>query len=313
MVSNAALRRSAGDSVSRQPRDVGASVCARLLQRARAERTDFQLLLTRYVLERLLYRLSVSHHRDRFILKGALLLSVWVGDRFRPTRDLDLLGYGDTSPETLADVFRAICAEPVPDDGVAFDSTIVSATLIREETEYGGVRIRTSAAVGNARIPVQVDIGCGDAVTPGPVHLEYPTLLDFPPPLLQAYPVETIVAEKLEALTVLGMANSRLKDYYDLLLICRTFPFDLPTLRMAVNHTFERRGTVSREGMPSGLSDQFAAMWQPRWRAFIGRERLEPLPHDLAVVVAQLRAFFDPVLNGIDHPLQWPPGGPWSA
>lgn len=175
--------------MSRALRDVGASVRARLLERARAERIDFQLLLTRYVLERLLYRLSVSEHRDRFILKGALLLSVWAGDRFRPTRDLDLLGYGDTSPEAMAQVFRSICAEPVSDDGVVFDTSAVGATLIREETEYGGVRIRTTATVGAAQVPVQIDIGCGDAITPGPVELHYPALLDFPPPVLQAYPV----------------------------------------------------------------------------------------------------------------------------
>ena len=189
----------------------------------------------------------------------------------------------------------------------------MNATLIREVAESGGVRIRTSATIGDARISVQVDIGCGDAVTPVPVQLEYPTLLDFPGPILQAYPVETVVAEKLEALVVLGMANSRLKDYYDLLLIYRTFRFDLPTLRTAVNRTFERCGTALREGMPTGLSDQFAALWQPRWRAFISRERMEPVPDDLAVVVAQLRAFFEPVLNAIDHLLRWVPGDRWSA
>lgn len=177
------------------------------------------MLLTCYVLERLLYRLSASKYRDRFILKGALLLATLVGDRYRPTRDLDLLGYGDSSPEMLADVFRVICVHPVSDDGVIFDINKLEAALIREDAEYGGVRIRMSASVAGAQIPVQVDIGSGDAITPAPVEIEYPALLEFPAPRLRAYPVETIVAEKLEALVVLGMANSRLKDYYDLFLI----------------------------------------------------------------------------------------------
>lgn len=153
-------------------RDVSASVRAKLFERARAESTDFQLLLTRYVLERLLYRLSVSRYRDHFVLKGALLLSVWTGDCFRPTRDIDLLGYGDTNPETLAQVFSAICAEPVSDDGVVFDAYGITAVLIREETEYGGVRIRTTANVSDARIPIQVDVGCGDAITPAAIEIE---------------------------------------------------------------------------------------------------------------------------------------------
>ncbi len=188
------------------------------------------------------------------------MLSVWSGDRFRPTRDLDLLGYGDTSQEALAEVFRSICAEAVPDDGVVFDIEGLKAAVIREETEYGGVRIRTTATIGDARIPVQVDVGCGDAITPGPVQIEYPTLLGFPAPYLKVYPVETIVAEKLETLVVLGMANSRVKDYYDLVLVSRMFGFELCTLAEAVRRTFERRGTPVPASTPIGLTDGFAAV-----------------------------------------------------
>lgn len=169
--------------MKRELRNVGASVRARLLEQARAEHSDFQLLLTRYVLERLLYRLSVSEYRDRFILKGALLLSVWAGDLFRPTRDLDLLGYGDTSPEGLTDIFHTICVQPVTDDGVTFDISGLEAALIREEAEYGGVRICKTATIAGARIPVQIDIGYGDAITPGPVEIEYPALLEFSAPV----------------------------------------------------------------------------------------------------------------------------------
>lgn len=148
----------------RKPRNIGASVRARLLDRARAERWDFQILLTRYALERLLYRLSISAHRDRFILNGAMLFVTWVADPFRPTRDLDLLGYGDNGADALAGTFRAICAQPVADDGVTFDAAGLQATPVREEAEYGGVRVRTTAVIAGARIPIQVDIGFGDAV-----------------------------------------------------------------------------------------------------------------------------------------------------
>ena len=180
---------------------------------------------TRYALERLLYRLSISPHRDRFILKGAMLFVTWIADPFRPTRDLDLLGSGDNGAEAIAETFRVICAQPVADDGVIFDVASLEAAPIREEVEYGGVRVRTTAAIAGARIPIQVDIGFGDAVTPAPVEIDYPTLLDAPAPHLRAYPIETVVAEKFEALVALGMANSRLKDFYDLWLIAQTFEF----------------------------------------------------------------------------------------
>jgi hypothetical protein len=153
-------------------KNVGASVRARLLDRSRAERTDFLILLTRYALERLLYRLSLSAHRDRFILKGAMLFVTWVADPFRPTRDLDLLGYGANSPKAIAETFHAICTQPVDDDGVVFDVDALEAAPIREEVKYGGIRVRTTATIAGARIPIQVDIGFGDAITPGPVEIE---------------------------------------------------------------------------------------------------------------------------------------------
>lgn len=197
----------------RDTRNIGASVRARLLTRSRAENTDYQLLLTRYALERLLYRLSSSEHRERFVLKGALLFVTWVADPFRPTRDLDLLGYGANTPETIADTFKAICSTNVPDDGVAFDIKGLAAAPIREGLEYGGVRVQTYAVIDGARIPIQVDIGFGDIITPGPVEIDYPVLLDFPAPHIRTYPVETVVAEKFNAMVALGIANSRLKDF----------------------------------------------------------------------------------------------------
>jgi predicted nucleotidyltransferase component of viral defense system len=297
----------------RKPRNIGASVRARLLDRARAERSDFQILLTRYALERLLYRLSVSVHRDRFILKGAMLFVTWVAGPFRPTRDLDLLGSGDNSAEAIAETFRVICAQSVVDDGVVFDVAALEAAPIREELEYGGVRVRTTATIAGARIPIQVDIGFGDAVTPAPVEIEYPALLDAPAPHLRAYPVETVVAEKFEALVTLGMANSRLKDFYDLWLIARTFEFRRTALVEAVRRTFERRGTAAPADLPVGLTDEFAAAWATQWRAFLGREHMATAPDAFAAIITDLRAFLMPlVTRDLVEEQSWSLGGPWS-
>lgn len=297
--------------MAREPRNIGASVRGRLLDRSRAERSDFQILLTRYALERLLYRLSISEHRDRFILKGAMLFVTWVADPFRPTRDLDLLGYGDNDAEAIAGTFRSICATQVADDGVTFDIGSLQAAPIREEAEYGGVRVRTTATIDGARIPIQVDVGFGDAVTPAPVEIDYPTLLDNPAPHLRAYPVETVVAEKFEALTTLGMANSRLKDFYDLWLIAQTFELRLSSLVDAVQRTFDRRGTALPQGVPVGLTDEFAAAWAPQWRAFLSRERMAAAPDAFIAVVGDLRNFLMPLVVMSKEEALWPPRGPW--
>ena len=289
----------------REPRNIGASVRARLLDRARAERSDFQILLTRYALERLLYRLSVSRHRDRFILKGAMLFVTWVTDPFRPTRDLDLLGHGDNDAEAIAETFRAICAQPVADDGVTFDVVALTAAPIREEVEYGGVRVRTTATIAGARISIQVDIGFGDAITPAAVEIDYPVLLDAPAPHLRAYPVETVVAE-------LGVANSRLKDFYDLWVISRTFELRQAALVEAVQRTFERRGTTLPSDIPVGLTDEFAEAWAAQWRAFLSRDRMAEAPDAFAVTIADLRVFLMPLVVGLKEERIWSPSGPWS-
>jgi predicted nucleotidyltransferase component of viral defense system len=286
-------------------------VRARLLTRSRAERADYQILLTRYALERLLYRLSVSEHRDRFILKGALLFVTWIADPFRPTRDLDLLGYGANSPEELADTFKTICSTTVPDDGVTFDVEGLTAAPIREDLEYGGVRVQTHATIDGARIPIQVDIGFGDIITPGPVEIDYPVLLDFPAPHLRAYPIQTVVAEKFNAMVTLGIANSRLKDFYDLWLISRTFEFDRSVLFAAVQRTFERRETPMPTDIPTGLSNQYAEQWEARWKAFIKREHMNAAPDNLSLLIEDLREFLVPLTIPSGTASYWPSGGPW--
>jgi predicted nucleotidyltransferase component of viral defense system len=200
--------------MAKRTRDIGASVRSRLLKLARERRQPFDLVITRYALERLLYRLSQSPHREQFVLKGAMLITTWFADPHRPTRDLDLLGFGDSSEESILDVFREVCGMPA-DDGIRFDVDNLRIERIREELEYGGLRLRTVANLSRARINVVIDVGFGDAVEPGLEEIEFPVLLDSPVPRLRAYPRETVIAEKFQAMVYLGRANSRMKDFYD--------------------------------------------------------------------------------------------------
>lgn len=269
-----------------------ASVRARLLNRARADRIDFNLMLTRYSLERLLYRLSVSPWADQFLLKGALLFDLWFDQPHRPTRDIDLLGFGPSELDQLIEVFQQICAQP-SDDGMAFQQSSVQASRIRKEANYEGVRVTLLGTLDSARCPVQIDVGYGDAVTPAPEVVQFPTLLeDMAPPLLRAYPVYTAIAEKYEALVSLGMANTRLKDYFDLWFLATYAEIDQAILSQAVHATFARRGTGMPKVAPGGLSDAFAAspIKQQQWRAFLAKSKLEA--PGLVEVIAQLRRLF---------------------
>ncbi len=278
-----------------RPRNVGASVRQRLLNLAHAREQPMELLLTRYALERLLYRLSVSLHRERFVLKGAMLLATWFDEPHRATRDVDLLGFGDAAEDALLGTFREIMAVEV-DDGVSFDLKGLRIEAIREELEYGGSRIRTTAALAGARIPITVDIGFGDAVEPGVEDIDLPVLLDMPSPHLRAYPPETVIAEKFHAMVVLGRANSRMKDYYDVWMLLSAFALDPARLRRAIAATFARRGTVIPTGPPDGLSDAFATDPGKRrqWNAFAGN--LFGSVPDFGLVVRELRQRLEELL-----------------
>lgn len=266
-----------------------ASVRARLLNRARADRTDFNLILTRYSLERLLYRLSVSPWADQFLLKGALLFDLWFDQPHRPTRDIDLLGFGPSELDDLIEVFQQVCVQP-SDDGMVFDQGSVQAARIRKEANYEGVRVTLLGTLDGARCSVQIDVGYGDAVTPAAEIVQFPALLDdVAPPSLRAYPVYTVIAEKYEAIASLGMANTRLKDYFDLWFLATYAEIDEAILRQAVQATFARRRTEVPQAAPLGLSDAFAASptKQQQWRAFLSKSKL--MAPDLAEVIAELR------------------------
>lgn len=246
-------------------------------------------LLTRYALERLLYRLSRSEYRERYVLKGALLVTTWFDSPHRPTRDVDFLGFGDPSIDTLLSRFREIASIPA-DDGIEYDSAALKAELIREEQDYGGIRLRTMATLAGARIPIVIDIGFGDATEPGLEEIDLPVLLDMPAPHLLAYPPETVIAEKFESMVKLGLANSRLKDYYDVWALLTTRKLDEHRLSSAIAATFKRRGTALPSDTPDALTPAFAAAdaRKGQWIAFTRNvERKAP---SLDVVVAELEA-----------------------
>jgi predicted nucleotidyltransferase component of viral defense system len=293
----------------------------RLLELARQRGEDFQLILTRYGLERLLYRLSQSEYRDRFILKGAMLFALWDDQAHRPTRDVDFLGFGDSGEEIIRDVFRTLCDAPVDNDGLVFLADSVRVEPIRDVTEYGGIRVTLVAELAGARIPIQADIGFGDAVTPEPESVVYPTLLGTPAPYLRAYPRETVVAEKYQAAVNLGMANSRMKDFYDLWVMAHRFDFDGLTLSEAINNTFTRRETALPEQNPSGLSSAFYGDKQKnlQWDAFLRKGMLlsTATPPTLKEICQLLETSLIPpttaLISGRAFTEQWQPGGPWKT
>ncbi len=276
--------------------NVAASVRARLLNVAKAHGADFNQVLVRFALERILYRLTQSPHADRFLLKGALLFTLWYDLPHRATRDADLLGFGASDLESVTQVFREIAAVAV-DDGIVFDPASVTVEEIRKETGYGGVRVVIAGELAKARCKTQIDVGFGDAVTPGPVDSVYPVLLDdLPAPRLRAYPTYTVVAEKLHAIALLGMTNSRVKDYFDLSVLLERETLDAELLARAIKATFERRGMAVPVERPVGLTDEFAhdASRQALWQAFVKKNELAPEP--LSAIVERLRAALEPAL-----------------
>ncbi|MGE3163740.1 MAG: nucleotidyl transferase AbiEii/AbiGii toxin family protein [Planctomycetota bacterium] len=295
------------------------SVQTRLVQHAKRLGVDPNLVLARYAVERLLYRLSRSEHADRFVLKGALLLLVWLGESLRPTRDADLLGLGELSDDALTQIFGELCVLEVEPDAMVYLADTITVTAIRPEDAHGGRRVTLSSKLGNARLKVQVDVGIGDAITPLPTWLDYPSLLDLPQPRLRVYTPETVVAEKFHAMILLGMPNSRMKDFFDVFVLARGMNFGIEMLAGAIRATFDRRRTPVPEGPPLALTVAFgqAAEKRQQWTAFVRKSGINGAPSEFADVVREISAFLEPVLVALQAPgesldSQWPPGGPWS-
>ena len=281
-------------------RDLAASVRQRLLNQSRAQNRPFRELLQYFAMERFLYRLAKSPYADRFILKGALLLTAWRAPLSRPTIDIDLAGRTNNQLDHIKEVVSAVCEVAVDPDGIEFNRASIEVSRIKEEADYEGVRVQFHATLARARIPMQLDIGFGDVITPEPTEIEYPTLLTFPAPVLRAYPRETVIAEKLEALTALGMLNSRMKDYYDLALLSRMYSFEGELVTEAVSATFRHRGT-SLEAEPIGLTQAYCddPARTLQWRAFVRRSRFGEEAGDLMRLVDEIRPFALPVLSTV--------------
>ena len=279
--------------MARQPVNLAKSVKDRLLNLARAEGKVFDVVLVRFALERLLYRLSLSAHRDRFVLKGGMLVTVWLDDDNRVTRDADFLGHGDADADQLVADFQEIISIDV-DDGLVFDVDNLSATAIREEMEYGGTRLKTVAYLEKTRIPITIDIGFGDAMADPTRQLDYPTLLDLPAANIRTYPPATVIAEKFQAIVVLGIANGRMKDFYDLWAIPRSIDVPDEELDAALAATFARRETAVPTERPAGLTPEMAndANKQRQWNAYAASIELENV--ELLDVVDAIWALIGP-------------------
>jgi predicted nucleotidyltransferase component of viral defense system len=298
------------------PTNIAASVKQRLLNRARSEKEDFNLLLTKYALERVLYRISQSPYKDVFVLKGALLFELWTEQTHRPTRDADFLSHGDNNLERFERIFEEICEMTVHDDGLRFDPESVRVDRIKDDQDYEGIRVTFLGYLEASRLPVQIDIGFGDEITPAPIEAIFPTLLENPAPVFLTYPRETVIAEKFEALVKLGMANTRMKDFHDLKTLSSLFSFAGPGLSEAIRRTFERRKTpLPLDAPPTALTAEFYddQTKQKQWNAFVSKNKLYIEPISLQEVTASIREFVLPVLRSHDSlVLRWEPGGPWK-
>ncbi|HSO62083.1 MAG TPA: nucleotidyl transferase AbiEii/AbiGii toxin family protein [Desulfobacterales bacterium] len=293
-----------------------ASVHQRLLNKAKEASRPFNELLQRFAIERFIYRLSQSPHADRFILKGALMLSAWSAPESRPTMDIDLLGRIENSLEVIAAAMKNACRMDVEADGIWFDAESVTAARITEGAEYQGVRVRAQGNLGNARVSLQIDVGFGDVIVPGPIRVTYPALLDFPPPQLNGYSMESTIAEKFQTMVKLGILNSRMKDFYDIWMLCRTFDFRGELLAEAVDKTFENRSTPvtvdPRVFDPTFAQDRDKKV---RWRGFIKKAKLANAPEAFEDVVAVVKLFLAPVAASLFQRRVfrsiWNAPGPW--
>jgi predicted nucleotidyltransferase component of viral defense system len=301
----------------RQYKNIGASIRQRLLSKARETNRPFSELLQYFATERFLYRLSKSSYADNFILKGALMLTVWEAPLTRPTMDIDFLGRIENSVETLVRVTRGICQQEVEPDGIVFDVSDMDAERIAEDADYEGIRIRFRGSLDTARFVIQLDIGFGDIIVPSPESMNYPTILDLPAPRLRGYSKEATIAEKFEAIVKLGILNSRMKDFFDIWLISCQFDFDGSILAKAITKTFSTRGTkIPAE--PLALTDAFAkdATKATQWRGFVRRNRLSEAPKDLTEVIESISAFHKPISESLaaGHVFKsiWKAPGPWS-
>lgn len=277
------------------------SIKQKLINISRQRGDDPNLIFIRYTIERLLYRIGCSKYKNQFILKGAMLFAIWTGKTHRPTKDLDLLGFGDSSAEKLISIFTQICNVKVQDDGLEFISDSIEIAEIRKDFEYPGQSIKLQAKLGNARINIHIDIGFGDIVVPKPIEINYPTLLNMNAPKIRAYPIETVVSEKCDSIISRGILNSRMKDFYDLMIIAKQFTFDGKILAEAITKTLAIRGTVISGNIPIALTEEFYSSpdKQIQWKAFLKINKLENSNLELSDAIQNIEKFLMPVINSL--------------
>jgi hypothetical protein len=287
--------------MNRPVTNMAASVRQRLLNLSRERKEDFGLVLTKYGLERVLYRIAQSKYREMFVLKGALLFELWTEQRYRPTRDADFLARGQNSPEKYVEIFKEICDIEVENDGLTFDAATITAERIDENADYEGIRIKFIGHLENARIPIQIDLGFGDIITPAPIEAQLPTLLNLPAPKLLTYPRESVVAEKFEALVSLGIANSRMKDFHDIQTLSREFLFNGAVLAEALANTFKRRGTNLPDGKPLVFTAKFFNNEdkEKQWAAFCEKNKSYVVESTLQHVCEEIESFLAPILKAL--------------
>lgn len=299
------------------PQNIIASIHQRLLNVSKQTERAFNDLVIYYALERFLYRLSLSAYADRVILKGGLMLQVWNAPVTRVTRDIDLLGRISNDLDNIKEMVRAVCNVSVDDDGLVFDPETVTTARIAEDADYEGVRATFKGRFGKMPLAMQVDFGFTDVITPEPVHISYPSILDHPPAQLLAYNRETVVAEKFEAMVKLGELNSRMKDFFDVWLLAQSFAFDETVLTNAIRATFARRQTTMEQA-PACFTDRFKGNPEKsaQWRGFVNTNRVGKAPADFGHVVAQVQEFLQPIVEAIVSQnisnRQWQPGGFWA-
>lgn len=283
-----------------KPTNVAASIRQKLLNLSHSQGRPFDEVLQFYAMERFLYRISLSEHNDKLILKGALMLIAWQAPSSRPTADLDFLGRHANDPEAIVAMVKKICSEVVEDDGLTFSTESIAAELITEDADYQGVRVRFMGTLENARIPMQLDIGFGDILLPGPLTMDYPTLLNLPKPVIYGYTRESSIAEKLEAMVKLGIANSRMKDFYDIWYLSRWFDFDSTELARAITATFNKRGTKLSQP-PMIFSAEFTenSQKQLQWSAFVKKSGLAGAPATMGQVIQELKRFLLPIIDAV--------------
>ncbi len=299
-------------------RDIPASVRGQLENLAKKSGRPLQELMQYFVMERFLFRLSQSEYADRFVLKGALMFTVWGTPQSRATRDIDLLARAENSVDAMSGMIKDVCRQPVDSDGVEFLGDSVHGAIIKENAEYSGVRVTFVAMIQNARLPMQIDIGFGDVIYPTAKIIDYPTMLDFESPRLKGYPKETVIAEKFEAMVKLGQLNSRMKDFYDIHVLLCQFEFDGGILSLAIERTFANRGTMI-DSDPFVFSPPFLedSIKQTQWTAFVRKSKLTGAPESFAGVVREIQAFLLPLVQAVslkqNFTSRWAPGGPWSS